>query len=144
MLARFAAFVFVAALVASPAFADSWKDESGKGRHGGHKGEWKEEYRDGHCKIERKWKRGEYKEEIKCDGGHWGYARPPVIVHRAPVVVRIELPPLPVGPSYGAIFGDEHGRYCREYQMSGLVDGRRQPLYGTVCLHADGAWSFND
>jgi hypothetical protein len=41
--------------------ADPWKDESGHGRRGG--GEWKEEFRDGNCKVERKWERnGEYKE----------------------------------------------------------------------------------
>lgn len=69
------------AMLASPALADPWKDESGKGRwgggdRGGHYGrsynearEYKQEhYRDG-CKIERKWERdGGYKEETKCKG----------------------------------------------------------------------------
>jgi hypothetical protein len=32
--------------------------------------EYKQEYRQGNCKIERKWERnGEYKEERKCKGG---------------------------------------------------------------------------
>jgi hypothetical protein len=70
------------------ASADPWKDESGKGRwRGGYErgdSEWrerghgnyrdgrrerrtyKEEYRRGDCKIERKWDGDEYKEEVKC------------------------------------------------------------------------------
>jgi hypothetical protein len=65
--------------VSGPALADPWKDESGKGRWGydrGHRSygydrEYKQEFRQGNCKIERKWERGgEYKEEIKCKGGH--------------------------------------------------------------------------
>jgi hypothetical protein len=72
------------------ASADPWKDESGKGRwRGGYErgdDDWrgrgyyrdrrayKEEYRRGGCKIERKWDGDEYKEEIKCKRG-W---RPPV------------------------------------------------------------------
>lgn len=45
------------------AVADPWKDESGKGRHGR---EFKQEYWDGNCKVEKKWEKGEYKEERKC------------------------------------------------------------------------------
>lgn len=65
--------------------ADPWKDESGhqrwmgryeyrddyrprrhydERRHG-----FKEEYRRGRCKVERKWDDDEYKEEIKCKRG---------------------------------------------------------------------------
>ncbi len=73
---------------AGTASADPWKDESGKGRwRGGYeRGDdgwrergygyyrdgrrerraYKEEYRRGGCKIERKWDGDEYKEEIKC------------------------------------------------------------------------------
>ncbi|MBP2237379.1 hypothetical protein J2Z31_003897 [Sinorhizobium kostiense] len=68
------------------AFADPWKDESGHGRwRGGYYGEpryarraYKEEYRRGRCKIERKWDDDEYKEEIKCKRGArpiYGYYR---------------------------------------------------------------------
>jgi hypothetical protein len=67
-------------MLAAPAAADPWKDESGKGRWGyydrGHRAfgydrEYKQEFRQGNCKIERKWERGgEYKEEIKCKGGY--------------------------------------------------------------------------
>jgi hypothetical protein len=70
--------IFAATILSGPAFADPWKDESGKGRWG-HEGrgyraynmdrEYKEEYRRGNCKVERKWERdGGYKEETKCKG----------------------------------------------------------------------------
>lgn len=139
MSSRFACLILAASMAATPAFADSWKDESGKGR------EWKQEYRDGNCKIERKWERsGEYKEEVKCDGRHWGYTKPPVIVYRAPVTGYVEFPAMPGGPNYGEVYRDERGRYCREYQTTGIIDGRQQALYGTVCLQPDGTWSFNN
>jgi hypothetical protein len=61
------------------ASADPWKDESGKGRWGGgdrgyyrsynYDREYKQEYRQGNCKVERKWERdGGYIEETKCKG----------------------------------------------------------------------------
>jgi hypothetical protein len=58
------------------ATADPWKDESGKGRwRGGYErgwddGERKVKFRtsDG-CKVERKWKAGEFEEKIKCKRG---------------------------------------------------------------------------
>ena len=67
------------AIVAGPALADPWKDESGRGRwsYGYERGsraynmdrEYKQEYYRGGCKIERKWGRnGEYKEETNCKG----------------------------------------------------------------------------
>src|SRR5258705_13041878 len=60
------------------ASADSWKDESGKGRWRGDYGwgdsERKFKYRtaDG-CEVERKWKKGEYDEKVKCKPGRYGY-----------------------------------------------------------------------
>ncbi|SJM29693.1 hypothetical protein [Mesorhizobium delmotii] len=72
------------------AAADPWKDESDNGRwlrsyergddywrggghrynrEGSYKRAYKEEYRRGRCKIERKWDDDEYKEEIKCKRG---------------------------------------------------------------------------
>ncbi|YCI06028.1 hypothetical protein M1D34_28680 (plasmid) [Ensifer sp. D2-11] len=63
------------------ASADPWKDESGSWRGGGYydgpryeRRAFKEEYRRGRCKIERKWDDDEYKEEIKCKrGGYYRY-----------------------------------------------------------------------
>ncbi len=65
------------AACAGAAMADPWKDESGhaRWRWRGYYDEpryerraYKEEYRRGRCKIERKWDDDEYKEEIKCKG----------------------------------------------------------------------------
>ena len=66
------------------ASADPGKDESGKGRRGGYErygyGGWDEprdrkvklRTADG-CEIERKWKKGEYEEKVKCKPGRYGY-----------------------------------------------------------------------
>lgn len=59
------------AAMCTPVVADPDRDESGHGRKSegrSHKGgEYKEEFWDGDCKVERKWeKSGEYKEEVKC------------------------------------------------------------------------------
>ena len=72
---------------AGSASADPWKDESGHGRYDRHYDDrvprrhyhgrryehraYKEEYRRGGCKIERKWDRGGYKEEVKCKRRGW-------------------------------------------------------------------------
>lgn len=80
-----------ALLIALPltTLADSWKDKSGQGngrRHGSH--EYKEEYWDGNCKVERKQKNGEYKEERKCKGpSHVYYGPSPVYAPPSPTVV---------------------------------------------------------
>ena len=66
------------AAVSIGAQAGPWKDE----KH--HGGDYKEEYWDGACKIERKWKgNGEYKEKSKCKGG----PSPAVIYQPAPAVI---------------------------------------------------------
>jgi hypothetical protein len=84
-------WITVGLVLAGPAWADPGKDESGKGRERGYSyergygyqqprratREFKEEYDDGNCKVERKLeKSGEYKEEIKCRNGarpRYGY-----------------------------------------------------------------------
>jgi hypothetical protein len=83
----FAALIIgLSTLTAAPASADPGKDESGKGRwregYGryGHPGDWdrprdrkvKVRTADG-CEIERKWKKGEYEEKIKCKPNRYGY-----------------------------------------------------------------------
>ncbi|TFY99936.1 hypothetical protein [Ramlibacter rhizophilus] len=63
------------------ALADRDKHEHGwRGHHGAYKQEWW----DGHCKVERKYKsNGDYKEERKCRN-----PQPPAVVYvPAPVVV---------------------------------------------------------
>lgn len=81
------------AVLSLPAAADPWEDESGHGRgyYGGHYegGDHKQEYWDGNCKVERKWKgNGDYKEERKCKGPRY-YERPGVAypVHPQPGIV---------------------------------------------------------
>ena len=61
-LTRIASLILM--LTASTAvYADPWRDESG--RHGAR--EFKEEYRQGNCKVEREYKKdGEYKEKREC------------------------------------------------------------------------------
>jgi hypothetical protein len=60
------------ALAWSPGIADGWKDD-GRGawkREYKADGEWKEEYDDGNCKIERKRdKDGGYQEKVDCKRG---------------------------------------------------------------------------
>lgn len=70
--------------------ADPGKNENGHGKGRGHdRREFKEEYWDGNCKVERKMdKRGNYKEERKCERPSQVYYQPaPVYVPAAPVPV---------------------------------------------------------
>lgn len=72
--------LLLALSVAAPvASADDDDDDDRRGRH--KHGKHKETYWDGNCKVERKWKHGEYEEKRKCKGGG------PAVVHAAPVVV---------------------------------------------------------
>ena len=58
--------------------------------HHHHKREHKEEYWDGQCKVERKWKsNGEYKEKRKCEQPRHAHREPrPVYVQPQPVYVQ--------------------------------------------------------
>ena len=98
----------LAAGVLAPAAAAPDRDESGhgnKGRHGGR--EYKEEFWDGRCKVERKWeKNGEYKEKRKCKD-HASrapvyeapvYAGPPPAVVVQPPAIVIQPPAIVVRP----------------------------------------------
>ena len=47
-----------------------WQEQRADGLEGLKARDYKEEYRDGRCKVERKWEsNGEFKEEVKCKGG---------------------------------------------------------------------------
>jgi surface antigen len=39
-------------------------------------------------------------------------------------------------------FQDAGGRYCREYQTTVTVGGRKQDAYGTACRQPDGSWEL--
>jgi hypothetical protein len=87
--------LFLSVIVASlplVASADPWKDESGHGKGRGHdRREFKEEYWDGNCKVERKLeKSGEYKEERKCKAPRHGYYEQPRVYAPAPSPVIVE------------------------------------------------------
>ncbi|WP_207457923.1 glycine zipper 2TM domain-containing protein [Azospirillum sp. SYSU D00513] len=115
-------------VLSGTAWADPWKDESGHGRYrhghhhegewrgdrdGGRRGdraEWKEEYWDGNCKVERKWERdGDYKEERKCKGGRDDHRhREPVYVVPPPAPAPVYAVPAPQNsydPSPGVFMG---------------------------------------
>ncbi|WP_422648744.1 hypothetical protein [Cupriavidus sp. H18C1] len=71
----------LAALLALPlaVHADPWKDESGHGKWRGHHhgGDYKEEYWDGNCKVERKFKgNGDYKGRAQVQGTALRVLRP--------------------------------------------------------------------
>lgn len=58
---------------------------------------YEEEYWDGHCKVERKWQRGGYKEERKCRGARPVFVLPvqrvqPVVVYPPWIVVQAGQP----------------------------------------------------
>lgn len=89
-------------LFAPPVFADDDEDESDHGRwrgrggdyeykaeRGRHGAKFKEEYWDGHCKVERKFDGDEYKEKRKCKRRDV-YVQPatPVYIYPAPVIVQ--------------------------------------------------------
>jgi hypothetical protein len=67
-----------------------------------------------------------------------------VVQPTVPDEVVVELPPPPPGARYGQPYRDDDGRYCREYQTTAKIEGRRQRLYGTTCLQPDGSWRFED
>jgi surface antigen len=101
-----------AVFVAPAAMADRDDHEHGNGHGKGH-GKHKEEYWDGNCKVERKWKHGEYEEKRKCREPETVIVVPErrererVIVvpeRRAPETIVVmparPMPPPPVQPVY--------------------------------------------
>lgn len=83
--------VAVLSSLAGPALAHSDRHEGSHGRnYYGHHHAMKEEYWDGNCKVERKWKRnGDYKEKRKCKGrDHHAH-----VYHEPAARVVVNLPP---------------------------------------------------
>jgi hypothetical protein len=62
-------------LAADAASADPWKDESRwRGDNGWGDSDRKFKFRAaGGCEVERKWKKGEYEEKVKCKPDRYGY-----------------------------------------------------------------------
>ena len=107
-LAMASAMLIALPATSLPAAADSWKNESGHGRHHHHGhyhgGGGKQVFYDGPCRVERKWKgNGGYKGETRCPGyAYYGptyYAYP--AYHYPPVVYGYPAYgyPVPSGPS---------------------------------------------
>lgn len=73
-----------ALLCALPLSVLAGHDDHGH-RHKHKGGDYKEKFWDGHCKVERKWKRnGEFKEKRKCNAQPQVYQRPqPIAVYPA-------------------------------------------------------------
>lgn len=86
-------FLAVAAAVATP---QAFADREGPGHGHGH-GKDKEEYWDGPCKVERKWKHGELEEKRKCKGP--GAERGAVLVVPPPAVA-VPVRPVVVYPPW--------------------------------------------
>jgi len=61
---------------------------------------------------------------------------PPPVVLAPPPVVNQNIVVNPASPPYTA----SNGRYCREYQHSGVVGQHAGQLYGTACMQPDGSW----
>ncbi|WP_064736097.1 hypothetical protein [Azohydromonas australica] len=80
------------------------------------RGEYKEEFWDGSCKVKRKYKDGGYKEERKCRAAapvYYApapvYAPPPVHYRAVPVPVPVQIG-LPMAPAGITINGTFHLR----------------------------------
>lgn len=77
------------------------------------------------------------------------YYAPPVVYVPPVRTVVVEPVPYVVNASMGAeqaspTYIDAQGQTCREYQTSAWVGSSSQPVYGTACLQADGAWRIVD
>ena len=78
-------FLLIVAAICAPvsAMADDDDDEYCCSRH---RGEYKEKFWDGNCKVKREWEDGKYKEERECEGRDIRRDRP-IVIQPAPVVV---------------------------------------------------------
>jgi surface antigen len=87
-----------AVFVAPAAMAD--RDDHDHGHGKGH-GKHKEEYWDGDCKVERKWKHGEYEEKRKCRAPETVIVVPERRERETVLVVPARpMPPPPMRPVY--------------------------------------------
>ncbi len=59
------------------------------------------------------------------------YAPPPVVYAPAPTLYATPASPPYVGSS---------GASCQQFQSFGLINGRRERIYGTACQQPDGSW----
>jgi P pilus assembly/Cpx signaling pathway, periplasmic inhibitor/zinc-resistance associated protein len=66
------------------------------------------------------------------------YYYPAPTYYAPPRIVYLPEPQAatPTSPTYLS----PRGRYCREFQMPGVVNGQRVQMHGTACLEPDGTW----
>jgi len=69
------------------------------------------------------------------------YLPPPPVVY-VPVPQPVPAVPLatPLATRTSPTYLGPRGRYCRDFQMPGVVGGRPATLVGTACLDPDGQW----
>ena len=80
-------------------------------------------------------------------GFKWGHG---ARRHRPARVVYVTRPPVQVQvPVYIPVAAPvrvqaQAANQCREYNSTAVIDGRRVPVYGTVCRQSDGNWRIVD
>lgn len=70
------------------------------------------------------------------------YVPPPPAIYPPMVYVPVPqpMPAAPVATRTSPTYLGPGGRYCRDFQMPGVVGGRPATLVGTACLDPDGQW----
>lgn len=61
-------------------------------------------------------------------------SRPPDIYYPPPAVIYEQPPAVVYAPPR------RQDQVCREYQSTAVINGKRQPTYGTACRQPDGSW----
>lgn len=152
--ARLALAVLALPLIFLPQTAQA---DSRPSRHSSHQSErYHSSYPDRDCWVERTRHGNRIRNEVRCRqpsyrAPGWAavphrsdaprYAKPRPVSPRPPRVIVVPTAP-PPGPAYGEVYQDNHGRYCREYQTTATIGGKRERLYGTACMMPDGSWRF--
>lgn len=60
--------------------------------------------------------------------------RPPDIYYPPPAVIYEPPPAVVYAPPR------RQDQLCREYQSTAVINGKKQPTYGTACRQPDGSW----
>lgn len=104
-------------------------------------------YPDRECWVEPVRHGNTVRKEIRCLHPSYGppgwAAVPHRYVTRQPTQLVVVPTAPPPGPSYGEVYQDKGGRYCREYNTMAEIGGRQERLYGTACMMPDGSWQFD-
>ena len=74
--------------------------------------------------------------------GHPYYHRPRVVYAPAPVVYSPQPEVIYINDQNSREVYNDEDRYCREYNATSTIGGRRQNTYGTACMQPDGSWEI--